>query len=104
MSEKRAKEERAMGITKEKHPEAQFQRPLRHRHLAVVKFKNKKHTLGRLKWSTTLNNWNNRTDICADTFAPTIAINYLYLMINRREAMGFHLRFIGCEDVGQFNA
>ena len=43
-------------------------------------------------------------DICADTFAPTIAINYLYLMINRREAMGFHLRFIGCEDVGQFNA
>ena len=43
-------------------------------------------------------------DICADTFAPTIAINYLYLMINRREAMGFHLRFIGCEDVGSFNA
>ena len=43
-------------------------------------------------------------DICADTFAPTIAINYLYLMINRREAMWFHLRFIGCEDVGQFNA
>ena len=65
MSEKRAKEERAMGITKEKHPEAQFQRPLRHGHFAVVKFKNKKHTLGRLKWSTTLNNWNNRTDICS---------------------------------------
>lgn len=26
-------------------------------------------------------------DICADTFAPTIAINYMYMMINRREAM-----------------
>lgn len=65
MSEKRAKEERAMGVAKYKAPQAQFQRPLRHRHFAVVKFKNKKHTLGRLKWSTTLNNWNNRTDICA---------------------------------------
>lgn len=43
-------------------------------------------------------------DLCADTFAPTIAINYLYLMINRWEAMGFHFRFVGCEDVGQFNA
>lgn len=43
-------------------------------------------------------------DVCADTFAPTIAINYMYMMINRWEAMGFHLRYIACEDVGQFNA
>lgn len=65
MSEKRAKEERAMGIVKEKHPEKQYHRQLRPRYASARKFKNKKHTLGRLKWSTTLNNWNNRTDICA---------------------------------------
>lgn len=43
-------------------------------------------------------------DICADTFPPTMAINYMYLMINRWEAMGFRFRFIACEDVWQFNA
>lgn len=64
MSEKREKEKRAMGIKKEKKPEAQLQRPLRHRHTSVARFKNKKHTLGRLKWSTMLNNRNNRPDLC----------------------------------------
>jgi len=64
MSEKRAKLLRAMGITKEKHPEAQFQRPLRQRHSSVRKFKNKKHTLGRRKRATHLNNWNNVPFLC----------------------------------------
>lgn len=43
-------------------------------------------------------------DVLADTFAPSIAINYMYMMINRWEAMWFRLRWISCEDVGNFNA
>jgi hypothetical protein len=64
MSEKRVREERALGITRYKAPEPQYHRQLRVRHTSVRKFKNKKHTIGRLKRATYLNNRNNRTDIC----------------------------------------
>ena len=43
-------------------------------------------------------------DVYADTVAPSIAINYLYMMVRNRENRGFRFRFIACEDVGGFNA
>lgn len=43
-------------------------------------------------------------DLYADTVAPSIAINYLYMMIRNRENRWFRFRFVACEDVGGFNA
>lgn len=51
-----------------------------------MRLHNKKHTKGRKKWSTTLNNWNNRKDLCPRGFAtPEVYAIYLRRKSARKE-------------------
>ena len=64
MSERKWKKFRATYGVVEKEPQLFSTRSRRLRGHGI-RFKNKKHTLGRLKRSTHLNNWNNLPIICA---------------------------------------
>lgn len=65
MSEKKFRKLRAMWGYPAKEPVPSPIRSSRIRHTSAVRFKNKKHTLGRRKRATHLNNWNNLPCICA---------------------------------------
>ena len=63
MSEKNWKNYRATYGVVEKEPQL-FPKMSRRVKGHSIRFKNKKHTLGRLKWATHLNNWNNVPYLC----------------------------------------
>lgn len=62
MSEKNERIKRAYWYIKEKGQ--QYSRTIGRPKVKNRRFKNKKHTLGRLKYATYLNNWNNVRPIC----------------------------------------
>lgn len=64
MSEKFWKNLRAKGEYPVKDPAPAPIRKSSTRHVSSRRFKNKKHTLGRLKRATHLNNWNNVPFLC----------------------------------------